>query len=159
MRAAARALACLVVLVCTCLWGQLETPPDTPPQTRPCAPAVAVAGVLVCGDPAAAGVQTLCGGPPPRSGATISLVDCAVGRLPGEQLLALGIPIDLNTGSLTELESLPNIGPTLARRIVAGRPFADVDELRRVAGIGPVRLGALRKHVTAGILASPSRVP
>lgn len=49
--------------------------------------------------------------------------------------------INVNAASAPELELLPGIGPTLARRIVEVRqrdgPFRSLDELSRVPGIGP----------------------
>lgn len=45
------------------------------------------------------------------------------------------------------LETLPGIGPALAARIVAARPFHDVDDLLRVRGIGPATLERLRSAV------------
>jgi competence ComEA-like helix-hairpin-helix protein len=61
-------------------------------------------------------------------------------------------PLDLNRASATELTRLPGIGPALADRIVAARdsqgPFASVDDLRRVRGVGPAKLAAFREHVT-----------
>ena len=49
--------------------------------------------------------------------------------------------VDVNTADWPELTSLPRIGETLARRIVASResdgPFSSVDDLQRVKGIGP----------------------
>jgi competence protein ComEA len=38
---------------------------------------------------------------------------------------------------------LPGIGPALAARIVAGRPYRTVADLDRVRGIGSVKLAAL----------------
>lgn len=46
--------------------------------------------------------------------------------------------LELNTASRAELESLAGIGPDLAARMLAARPFKDWADLRRrVAGIGP----------------------
>lgn len=44
--------------------------------------------------------------------------------------------IDLNTATAEELESLPHIGPVLAERIIAARPFMRVEDLAEVHGIG-----------------------
>ncbi|MSQ01303.1 MAG: ComEA family DNA-binding protein [Myxococcales bacterium] len=51
--------------------------------------------------------------------------------------LALGARLSLNGATAEELEVLPGIGPALAARIVAARPFATVAALDRVRGIGP----------------------
>ena len=59
----------------------------------------------------------------------------------------------MNTASAAELDTLPGIGPVLAERIIAERqkrPFANVDELRRVSGLGPKRIDAIRPLVKAG---------
>jgi competence ComEA-like helix-hairpin-helix protein len=53
--------------------------------------------------------------------------------------------VNINTAEVDELLNLPGIGPALAAAIVAGRPFATVDNLDRVNGIGPRRLAALRE--------------
>ena len=51
-----------------------------------------------------------------------------------------GIPpatkLDVNTASLTELENVPGVGPSIAERIVEARPFKSADDLQRVKGIG-----------------------
>jgi len=49
---------------------------------------------------------------------------------------ALGRKLSLNHSTAAELESLPGVGPALAARIVAGRPYASVAQLERVRGIG-----------------------
>lgn len=58
--------------------------------------------------------------------------------------------VDVNTASQRLLETLPGVGPVTAERIVAARPFDTVDDLARVAGIGPARLEALRPWVSVG---------
>jgi competence ComEA-like helix-hairpin-helix protein len=74
--------------------------------------------------------------------------------LTSDDRLALGLAIDVNVASTTELESIPGIGPTRAAAIVADRerrgPFAEVDALERVKGIGPATLDSIRAYVTAG---------
>jgi competence protein ComEA len=62
-------------------------------------------------------------------------------------------PIDVNRASLDELQSLPGVGPKLAKRITderAKRPFASIDDMRRVSGIGPKTLEKLRPFVSLG---------
>lgn len=59
-------------------------------------------------------------------------------------------PVDINSGTLAELQNLPGIGPKLAQRIIDERvksPFTSVDDLRRVSGIGPKTLEKLRPFV------------
>jgi competence protein ComEA len=61
-------------------------------------------------------------------------------------------PVDLNTATAADLETLPGVGPATAAAIVEDRarngPFASVDELDRVPGIGPAKLATLRDRVT-----------
>ncbi len=62
--------------------------------------------------------------------------------------LAMGQPLSLNHATAADLESLPGIGPSLARRIVEGRPYRTLADLDRVKGIGPKKLASLRTLVT-----------
>lgn len=39
--------------------------------------------------------------------------------------------IDINSASLDELQTLPGIGPALAKRIVEGRPYRGKNELQQ----------------------------
>jgi competence protein ComEC len=57
--------------------------------------------------------------------------------------------VDVNTASQAELEAPPGIGPTIARRIIEGRPYRTVDDLRRVKDIGEKRLDEIRPYATA----------
>lgn len=137
------------------------------PRPRPCVRAGLVDGQLRCDDELPTDPAALCPGPGPgpRSTAAVAAGDaldtaqlCARSvvspyvpghgwsRMPPEQLAALGQPVDVNRAALAELESLPRIGPALARRIVEGRPYIDVDALERVRGIGPATLRRLRNR-------------
>ena len=49
---------------------------------------------------------------------------------------AAGEPIDPNTATVDQIMLLPGVGEVLAERIVEGRPYKSVDELRRVPGVG-----------------------
>ncbi len=59
--------------------------------------------------------------------------------------------IDVNEADWPEFSQLPGIGETLARRIVESRtedgPYVDLDELRRVRGIGPKTLEQIRPYL------------
>jgi competence protein ComEA len=59
--------------------------------------------------------------------------------------------VDINSADWPELAQLPTIGETLARRIVESRqkggPFRDHEDLRRVHGIGPRTLEAIRPYL------------
>ena len=58
--------------------------------------------------------------------------------------------LDLNTASQEELISINGIGPILAERIIAGRPYRTVDDLLKVKGIGPKKLERIRAYVVVG---------
>jgi competence ComEA-like helix-hairpin-helix protein len=55
-----------------------------------------------------------------------------------------GQPIDPNTATVDEIMLLPGIGETLAERIVEGRPYKTIDDLRRVPGVGDKVFAKLR---------------
>ena len=71
-----------------------------------------------------------------------------------DAMLRQAAQVDLNRATAEELERLPKIGPGLARRIVAFRiehgPFATVEGLRQVPGVGPATLAALQGYLTVG---------
>jgi len=61
-------------------------------------------------------------------------------------------PLDLNSVTAEQLDTLPGIGPALAARIVAYRdergPFAQVEQLSSVKGIGGRTLEKIRPCLT-----------
>ena len=63
-----------------------------------------------------------------------------------------GAPINLNTATTEDLDTLPGIGPTLAAAILRERErrggFTSVDQLRDVRGIGEKRFADLHDLVT-----------
>jgi competence protein ComEA len=63
-----------------------------------------------------------------------------------------GAPVDINTSTLEQLETLPGVGPVLGQNILdyraANGPFTTVDQLAEVSGIGDVRLAELRPLVS-----------
>jgi competence ComEA-like helix-hairpin-helix protein len=67
--------------------------------------------------------------------------------MPADRWAAWAVPVDVNRASVAELASLDGIGPKLAARIVAARPFASVDDVARVSGIGQRRLARLRPRL------------
>ncbi|MFQ6102478.1 MAG: helix-hairpin-helix domain-containing protein [Anaerolineae bacterium] len=62
--------------------------------------------------------------------------------------------ININTATMTELETLPRIGPTTAQRIVeyreANGPFETIENIQNVPGIGPATFEGLKDLTTVG---------
>jgi competence ComEA-like helix-hairpin-helix protein len=60
--------------------------------------------------------------------------------------------VNLNQADATALAALPGVGPALAQRILAHRqqsgPFASLDDLTQVRGIGPALVTRLRPLAT-----------
>ena len=57
-------------------------------------------------------------------------------------------PVDLNTADQKALESLPGVGPALAKKIMEGRPFQSVDDLSRIKGLNKAKIDAIKDKVT-----------
>jgi len=58
--------------------------------------------------------------------------------------------LGLNTATEKELQSIKGIGPVLAERIIAGRPYRTVDDLRKVNGIGSKKFENIRPYFDVG---------
>lgn len=65
-----------------------------------------------------------------------------------------GGKVNLNVASAAELDALPGVGPATAEKIVADReangPFATVEDLKRVSGIGDKKFADLADLVCVG---------
>lgn len=87
--------------------------------------------------------------PPPPQLADGSALRWDVPAPPCEAGAADATParLSVNTATQAQLEALPGIGPALARRIMAERPYRQVADLDRVKGIGPATLHRLRPLV------------
>lgn len=151
-------------------FGRGPSPPPPPLEERSVgAPAltVHVAGMVVspglvevAGDARIADAIAAAGGT--RPGADVSALNLAAPVGDGQQIVvpAAGerdLPersdgrIRVNSASPEELEALPGVGPVLATRIAAYReengPFATVEDLLDVPGIGEGKLATLRDAV------------
>ena len=63
-----------------------------------------------------------------------------------------GNTVNVNSGDAAALESLPGVGPSTAQSIIAYRnangPFASVDDLKKVKGIGEAKFAAMKPFVS-----------
>ena len=94
--------------------------------------------------------------PRPHAGINLPTAGTAVvgavgGAVGGTSATAVPGIVDLNSASLGDLDSLPGVGPSTAQAIidyrVANGPYASVDDLLNVRGIGPSKLAAMRARV------------
>ena len=67
-----------------------------------------------------------------------------------DKALALGQRLDINHTTESELTAVPGLGPSTAREIVRFRerqPFATLEALANVHGVGPGRIAAWRPYL------------
>jgi DNA uptake protein ComE-like DNA-binding protein len=57
--------------------------------------------------------------------------------------------VDLNTATEEELEGLKGVGPATAKKIIDGRPYSSVQDLKK-AGLSDKLIASLGPHVTVG---------
>ncbi|MEM7495064.1 MAG: helix-hairpin-helix domain-containing protein [Myxococcota bacterium] len=92
-----------------------------------------------CADPARGGGRLRCDGR---------------GKPPGARAVLIGHKLDVNRADVRELSHVPGVSAKLAARIVAHRerkgPFATLEKLRAVRGIGAKTVQKLAPFLTTG---------
>jgi competence protein ComEA len=65
---------------------------------------------------------------------------------------ASSVRVNINTASMSDLDTLSGVGPSTAKAIIDYRtkngPFGSIEDLLNVRGIGPAKLDAMREQVT-----------
>jgi competence protein ComEA len=157
-----------------------EASPAVPAATAASAAATGQVVVDVAGKVRRPGIVTLPAGSRvqdairraggPRPGVVLTSLNLARRLVDGEQVLvgrpvvpgvapsaadgspAAGALVNLNAATLSELDTLPGVGPVTAQKIIDWRTqhgtFTSVDELLEVDGIGDKTLADIAPHVT-----------
>jgi competence protein ComEA len=78
-------------------------------------------------------------------------LDAYMGRPPTSPAGDAETPVlDLNHATREQLGAVPGLRAEWVGPIIAGRPYARLDDLRKVKGIGPKTVEKLREHLTVG---------
>ena len=83
--------------------------------------------------------------PPPLSPSAATVGPVEVKKSHAKEKIELG-KIDINTATEKELKMIPGIGPVMAARIIAARPFRSADDLKKVNGIGDKKYAKIRPY-------------
>jgi competence ComEA-like helix-hairpin-helix protein len=75
-----------------------------------------------------------------------SAVDSKRPKSSGPDALPPNHRLNINTASLDDLGRIPGVGPVLAERIIAARPFKSADDLRGVKGMGDATYAKIRPY-------------
>jgi competence ComEA-like helix-hairpin-helix protein len=78
-----------------------------------------------------------------HSATTVSPVE--INKSHAKEKIELG-RIDINTATEKELKMIPGVGPVMASRIIAARPFRSADDLKKVNGIGDKKYAKIRPY-------------
>ena len=89
--------------------------------------------------------------PRPHAGINLPTTGTSGGVSVGSGVTSATGIVDINSASLADLDALPGVGPSTAQAIIdyriANGPYASVDDLLNVRGIGPSKLAAMRARV------------
>jgi competence protein ComEA len=83
--------------------------------------------------------------PPPLSPSAAAFGPTEAKKSHAKEKIELG-RIDINTATEKELKMIPGIGPVMAARIIAARPFRSADDLKKVNGIGDTKYAKIRPY-------------
>ena len=89
--------------------------------------------------------------PRPHAGINLPTTGTSGGVSVGSGVTSAAGIVDINSATLSDLDALPGVGPSTAQAIIdyriANGPYASVDDLLNVRGIGPSKLAAMLARV------------
>lgn len=78
-------------------------------------------------------------------------IKVSTGSLPAAYKVTLRVPVSLNTATQEELETIPDVGPSLAKKIITYRsvygPFETVEEIKSLPGVGELRYLRIEPYI------------